>query len=105
MQMNNSQNLTPDEAKASLGIATWLQDKLIPKVSEASQTPENAPTDKETPETGEDTITPRIDDLEGKFDELKETVEKTVKDGINELKQEIKDALENETIEDNDTTE
>lgn len=90
----NIQEMSAEDAKASMGIATMLMQQLMPK---APQEGTEAPTNAETPETPQDTqedkITPRIEDLEGKFGELEKEVKKTIKEEISGIKEMIKEAL------------
>mgnify|MGYP001586939415 FL=1 len=95
-QTPNSQNneLTVEEAKAAMGISTALMQQLMPKApQEATESPTNAETPETPQDTQEDKITPRIEDLEGKFGELEKEVKKTIKEEIGGIKELIKEAL------------
>lgn len=57
-QPQQSQDLTPEEAKASLGMATMLQDQFLQMQNpKAPQTPETAPDQTQTPEPQKDPVT------------------------------------------------
>lgn len=86
-----NQELTPDEAKAALGTATYLQEQLIPR-----QTQENAPQNAqngEMDETGEDE---KYADLEARIGEVEKSTRTAIKEEIGGIKDMIKQLLEEE---------
>ena len=91
----NSQ-MSAEDAKASLGIATMLMQQLMPKASpEATDSPQNAETPQTPQNTPTDEMTPRIEDLEGRFDKLEKEVKQSIKEEIGGIKEMIKKSLEN----------
>lgn len=91
--MNEEQmqtDMTAEEAKASLGVATFLQEQLIPKAQE------QAPMEEQ--QAPQDDVTPRIDELETKIGDLEKSVQETIQKEMGGLKDLIKEALsEDET--------
>jgi len=83
----NPQDLTPDEAAASLALATRLSEQMMPK---ASQSPQNAPGSEETPETIKATPEDGIRAI------VEKEVAKSVKKEIGELRKELKEMLADE---------
>lgn len=81
MQQENSQmqELTAEEAKASLGVATFLQDQLLPQGEETAETSQDLP-DTEV-------------DIEAKISSV-------VDEKLNKFKQELLSDLEDETDKD-----
>ena len=102
MKMSNiqqNQDMSVEDAKASMGIATALMQQIMPKAQpEGQQEGTESSTNAEKPEMGQDTqedkITPRIEDLEGRFGELEKEVKKTIKEEISGIKDMIKKALQ-----------
>ena len=94
-QQTQQNDMTPEEAKASLGIATYLQQQMLPQgvPIDGDKTAEMAPDSDLTLETEED-LTPRIDDLESQFKDFQKEVKKMIKDEIGGIRQDIKDALQ-----------
>jgi len=103
-ELNQDQpvDMTPEEAKASLGLATRLSEQFL-----MSQVPQEAPQEAQNgteQEMGEeDEKEPEEDKsvaLEGKFDEkleiLRTEMKDTIKNEIGSIRDEIKSALENE---------
>ena len=73
-----NEELTPEEAKASLGMATMLQNQLIPKPIEGSESPETAPQGIEQAETENEPVEEEdtdISDLNTKVEELKSSID------------------------------
>ena len=91
--------MTPDEAKASLGMATALQDQLLTLHgnTQSSETPEMPVEQDQNQEQPTDTITPRIDELENKFVEFEKEIKKSIKNEINGIKTMVEQAI-NEDI-------
>lgn len=87
-QETQDNNMTPEEAKASMGIATHLQDQLMPQApQEAPTSPANEPGVEQNPAQKEDVVN-EISGLETRLmDELKTLREdmKTQSDGKAEL--------------------
>lgn len=81
-------NMTPEDAKASLGIATMLQSKLLPQ--DASIATES---DIEQEQPQED-LTSRIDVLETQFQEFQKATQQMIKDEIGGIKDMIKESLQ-----------
>lgn len=114
--LDQNNQMTPDEAKASLGISTRLLDGLT--ASQAPQSPEmdqppqdNAPSTQETPPIEAKTAepqqiapqqeqAPQMADLElnigKKLDEIRKELKEDSRREIDSLKKEIKDALSDE---------
>lgn len=80
------EQMTADEAKASLGIATNLQEQmLVAQAPEASQTPETDPGQAQTEETGQ---APQKD--------LGGQIKAAIDEQLTPLKEEIQKALTDE---------
>lgn len=93
MNPEQSQDLTAEEAKASLGMATFLQDQLMPQQApEAQQTQEMGQEQPEQPQN-EQQADPRLDQLEGQFMQFKEDINQTINDRFTQLSDQIKQAL------------
>jgi gas vesicle protein len=94
MQPQQIQAMTPDEAKASLGVATALQDQLMPQAPVTSAAPEPP----QNQENGSD-LANQIQGLESRvMDEigtLKEEMKKSSDGGseISNLKKQIEEVL------------
>lgn len=89
MEESTPQEFTPEEAKAALGNATFLQEQILPQAPmeegmdgpmespeagmEGSQSPEMAP---EAPEEPEVDMGSRLDEMEAKFMERLDKLEK-----------------------------
>lgn len=84
--------LTPQEAKASLGLATGLMQKHL-----ISQKPQEQPQEQGQEQPTEQEADPKIAELEAKFTDFQKEVKDTIKNEIGDLKQTIKDALNEET--------
>ena len=98
--MNNPNQMTTDEAKASLGIATALQQQMMQQQSpQAPQEQKTVSTGEEPPQTEND----KVSELETKFSEFQKEIKTMIKDEIGGLKEELKNALSEET--DESTTE
>ena len=87
-------DMSPDESKAFLGLATRLSEGLMPK----------APQTQETGATSEETLQPEVDttkednearfkDLESKIESFKEEVKEMIKDEVSGIKDAIQEAL------------
>ena len=92
----NSQVLTPEESMATLAFHTNAMTQMLPK---ASQTQETAPTGEQPQQVEED----KVSELEAKFSEFQKEIKTMIKDEIGGLKEELKNALSEET--DESTTE
>lgn len=93
--------LSPEEAKASMGIATQLQDQLLAQQNpqpETPQEPQDVPQEQQ-PDPQEDMLK-EIDTLKTQFQEelmqVKKETKDTIKKQIESLRQDIKDALNEE---------
>ncbi len=113
MPNHDNNQLTHQEAKASLGMATFLQDQLMPKgmeqgaeqPQEAPQQPEMAPQQEQSPQPQE-TAPPEeqaptepnneVQDLTKNFDEFKGKIEGIIETKFNDLTKTLKDALKDE---------
>ena len=94
--MNQLNQMTADEAKASLGIATALQQQMMQQQSpQDSTTQETAITDEQPEQVEED----KVSELETKFSEFQKEIKTMIKDEIGGLKEELKNALSEETNE------
>lgn len=85
----NQPQMSADQSKASLGIATHLQSMLLPQVS---QTQENAQGQEQTAPTQDET-SQKIDELAGQFNDFKKEVNSTIKDQIGQVKDMVQEAL------------
>lgn len=96
-QINTQEGLTPEEAKASLGLSTRLSEQFL-----MSQVPQ-APQEGQMPQGEESSEEPKEDattSLEGKMDEkmevLRSEMKETLKVEINSIKEMLKEALDEE---------
>ena len=98
MDTQNSQEMTPEEAKSSLGVANMLMEQLMPQKqmemeAESDQTQETAPGQEQMEQPNE---TPPIDS-EGLKNEIMVEVGKTIEESIQKemggLRDMIKQAL------------
>ncbi len=100
------QEMTPEEAKASLGVATFLQDKLIPQVQQQPEPgqengQEQAATEQPEPElkepNPEEDMRSRMSEMElninKKFDEMRKEMKDDNQREIDSLKETITNAL------------
>lgn len=94
--------MSPDEAAASLGFATNLMSQMMPKAPEGQQPQEMAPEQDDMRGMEEDTITPRMDEMEAKFEELEKGVKQTIKEEIGQIKELVQSALEEDDKEPKD---
>jgi len=94
-------DLTPEEAKASLGISTRLSEQLLmqmnpPMEEEGSEMGETAPEPTEQPEVEE---TPEVDvdsRIDQKTEVLRAELKEMIRQEVGSIRQDIKDALANE---------
>ena len=106
METNNLQphdEMTPEEAKATLGFSTMLQDQLMPEMAMQegammpSQEPQEAPGGEKTLEIEED-ITPEPEepkiDLKAELEDFKNELRDSIKNELSILRKDIKNALE-----------
>jgi len=86
--------LTPEEAKASLGIATYLQQQMLPQGTpiDPSESPESAPDEELDMETEEE---PEYD-VKGEMESFKKEMQKMMEDEIGSIKDMIKSAINDE---------
>ncbi len=95
MENQNTQvDMTPEEAKASLGIATYLQQQMLPQgvpidPSESPEMGEGGDLELETEEVPEE-------DIKGEFEAFKKETQKMIKDEIGSIKEMIKSAISDE---------
>jgi len=101
-QLNNQTELTPDEAAASLGLATKLSEQLLPKRSQTQE--KGSPSDLE--QKGEEIPAKeeKVDleannkemekTMDTKLDEFRKEIKETIKEEISGIKDSIKEALE-----------
>lgn len=95
-QDNSQAQLSPEQAKAAMGNATFLQDQLLS--SQGSQNAQNAPETEETPQ-GAPSIDPK--ELVSEIAKsLMPEIQKEIKAGINEamsgFRKEVKTLLEDD---------
>lgn len=105
----NQTELSPEEAKAALGLSTRLSEQFLMQQAqmEAEQMAMESPVEGEMPQGGEET--PQVEEqpeedksaqLEGKMDEkmeiLRTEMKETMKTEIESLRNNIKSALDNE---------
>ena len=86
--------LTPDEAAAALGFATSLQDQIMGiNPQEQAQNPDQ--TQESAPQQGQmaQPQNTQVPELEGKFEQFKEDINKTIDDKIGQIGEMIKQAL------------
>lgn len=81
-----------NDVAASLAFATHLSDGMA--LAQAPESQEMAQEEAQEPEVEEDTLTPRIDDLEGQFKDFQKETKTLIKDQMDELKDMIKSSLE-----------
>ena len=84
-------DMTPEEAKASLGIATYLQQQMLHQgvPIDGDNSPEMAPdSDLEL-----DTEEVPEDDMKGEFEAFKKETKSMIKDEIASIKDMLKEAL------------
>lgn len=94
MNPQNTQiDLSPDEAKASLGVATHLMDQLMPREQQQPESSQEQAQNEQPTQSQEDTVTPRVDELEGKFGDLEKEVKKTIKDELGGIKDMIQELI------------
>ncbi len=104
-QTNMQGELTPEEAKASLGLATRLGEQhlmsMVPQ--EAVEAPVEGQEGSQTQQEAPKQESPKEDNsaqIEGKMDEkmeiLRTELKDTIKVEIESIRKDIKDALENE---------
>lgn len=79
-------DFSPDEAKASLGMATFLQDQLLPK---GQQTQENPSNSQDNPNNEQREPNPESVDIEAKF----KVFEKDIRNELSQIKELVKEAL------------
>lgn len=114
MQMNMGQpeeemsmeEMTPEEAKASLGISTYLSEQALmaqvpQKPVEGSEMPETAPGEEQMPEEEKE---PPLDP-EAFKNEIMDEVKSAIKEEIEGLKEMLKGALEDDDEEETGKTE
>lgn len=78
-------DMTPEDAKAALGLGTRLQEGILPK----------APVEQEMPQGQEET--PDMEEvMNTKMDDLRKEIRGMIKDEIGGLKDELKSALDEE---------
>lgn len=97
-QVNN--DMTPEEAKASLGIATYLQEQMLAQMNpqmaqEGSNSLENAPQEDLSLDTEE---SPE-EDMKAEFEAFKKETKKMIKDEIGGIKDMLKEVLKEESNE------
>src|SRR3990167_6559240 len=99
------ENMTPEEAKASLGLSTRLSEQFM--MSQAQMNGTMPPVEGEMPQGGEngeelekEPQEDKMTAMEGKMDEkmeiLRTELKETIKTEIGSIRDEIKSALENE---------
>ena len=96
MEQNNTQpQMTVDEAKASLGIATMLQEQLMPQAEQPVEAPTEPKTiSEEQPDVG---MEERIMDEIGKLrEEIERDGEDNIQKEIRSIKEELKKLNEEE---------
>ena len=91
MQESNSQ-LTPEEAKASLGLATRLSEEML--IEQNPQMEEEAPAEEVPQEEGPDMEEQMASMREQIRAEVMEEMEEMMQKRIEELKADIDDAIE-----------
>lgn len=106
----NQEELTPDEAAASLSFATMLSDQTIPRGEpmqeeqapvEPSQEPENSPGGEEVVETGEvaeegNDVETKMAEFESKLQEMEKSTKDTIRAEISGIKEMIQEALKDD---------
>jgi len=91
--------ITPEEAKAALGNATFLQEQLLGQAPQGEEMSQEAPQDPNSATQDVD-ILGELDNLKQQFQEelsgIKEENKKVIEDEINKLRNDIQEALKNE---------
>ena len=113
MNEQQSQDLTPEEAKASLGMATFLQGQIMPKAdpmaTEGQETPKSAQ-GQEQPSEPDNQATPQgqapqMAEIEAMFstklDEMRKELKEDHQREIDGLKEQIQQALTEDNGESN----
>lgn len=95
----STEQMDVESAKAALGVATYLQDQLIPKAPEIGQPgAENGDMAQEKPEMAENTQMPEMEqkmaEMEAKMQEMEKSMKDTIRAEIGGIKDMIKQALE-----------
>lgn len=88
--------MTPEEAKASLGVATGLIDNMLLQQGTQQEIPqEQAEMEQEEGMTSQPVEQPEMQepDIRSEFDQFKQEVSETIKQEIGSLKQTIEQAL------------
>ena len=103
------EELTPEEAKASLGLATRLQEQflmtqMLPKDEmmppDGQETPQNGTGNEMMSESEKEPHEDKMMAMEGKMDEkmeiLRTELKETIKTEVGSIRDEIKSAIEDE---------
>lgn len=93
VQQNGQPQLSPEDAKAAMGNATFLQDQLL----HATGTPQEAPVEGETAPQGGDQVQMIAQAvLQGIAPQIAEMVKGAVKEEMGTFRKEIKDIINEE---------
>ena len=83
-------DFTPDHAKASLGLATFLQDQLLPQSrSNGQQTQKTPSNSQDNPNNEQSEPNSESIDIEAKFKDF----EKDIRNELSQIKELVKEAL------------
>ena len=98
---NTQQEMTPEEAKAGLGLATRLSEQMLmmQNPQQVPQDAQNTPQQENTPETKEGVETQKDDkvgELKAEMEGFKTEMKTLVQQQIDGLRQDIQEALKEE---------
>lgn len=105
----NNQQLTPEENQALLGWQTNLMESMMPQEMseegmggdmpmEGQETPESAPGEEKKMKTDKD----RMAEMDGKFEQFKEDINKTIDDKLSQITTLIEKALKEDDGQENE---
>ena len=90
-------DFTPDHAKASLGLATFLQDQLLPQSRSNGQQTQKTPSNSQgNPTNAQTEPNSESSDIEAKFQSFR----KDIKDELSQIKELVKEVLNEDKQED-----
>ena len=100
LQVDNSQQMPPEDIRAALGFSTNLMSQMMPvDAQEAPQDAQNAPQQENGGDVEEDKETEKEDkvgELKAEMEGFKVEVKTLIEQQIDGLRKDIKDALSNE---------
>lgn len=104
-QVQPQQELTADQAAASLALATKLSEGLMPQIpSEPSQTLETAPGEEITAEQDKNPMNMMVQEheekmaeMEKKMEDMREEMRAMIKEEVSSIKESIQEALKDDS--------